>query len=201
MGVAHIVLIKIVSVKKMSKTLCIDTETGGLNPYKSALCSVTIKVVGEDKIKTIYIKPTKNREYNSDAMRINNLNLQELNKKGVTEKEAVEQITQFIKKYGGFKPIFLAHNIIFDAQFLNVLFYRTKKIMFTDLMHYHPIDTMIIMKVLKQSGQININSISLSSCYKYFFNKKINGAHTSEGDVLATEQIYNEINKKFKTIK
>jgi len=185
----------------MSKIICIDTETGGLIPYKSALCSVTMKVVGEDLIKTIFIKPTKNREYHPDALRVNNLTLEELEEKGVSEKEAANQIEEFIRYNGGFKPIFLAHNIVFDAQFMNVLFYRTKKKMFTELMHYHPLDTMIMMKGLKDSGIIDIKSVSLSNCYKHFFGEQFQDAHTSEGDVLATEKVYFEIMKVMEELK
>jgi len=177
----------------MTKILCIDTETGGLNPFKSGLCSVTIKVVGEDIIKTVYIKPTKNRTYDQKAMDINGLTFEYLSNNGVTEIDAATQIESFIKKHGGFRPVFLAHNILFDAQFLNVLFYRTKHKMFTSLMHYHPIDTMILMKGLKDSGKININSINLSNSYKYFYGEKFQNAHTSEGDVLATEKLYLKI--------
>jgi DNA polymerase-3 subunit epsilon len=177
----------------MNKILCIDTETGGLNPYKSALCSVTIKVVGENLIKTIYIKPTKNREYHPDAMRVNNLTFEELEERGVDEFEAADEIEKFIKEVGGFKPVFLAHNIVFDSQFLNVLFYRTKKKMFMDMMHYHPMDTMIMMKGLKETGVIDIQSVSLSNCYKYFFGENFSDAHTSRGDVIATQKVYYKI--------
>ena len=185
----------------MSKIICIDTETGGLNPYDSALCSVTLKVVGEDLIKTIYVKPTKSREYNPDALRVNGLTIEFLKENGVTEHEAADLIEEFVKYNGGFKPVFLAHNIVFDAQFVNILFMRTKKRLFMDMMHYHPMDTMIMMKGLKETGVIDIKSVSLSNSYKYFFGEQFADAHTSEGDVLATEKLYLKIKELLQGLK
>jgi DNA polymerase III epsilon subunit-like protein len=179
----------------MNKIICVDTETGGVNPFNSALCSVTLKVVGEDKIKTIYIEPTENREYAPIAFKINGLSKDYLQEHGVSELEAINQIKQFVKNEGGFKPIVLAHNIIFDVQFMNALFARHNQGLFMDMMHYHPMDTMILMKALKNNKIIQIDSISLSSCYKYFFGDMFKGAHTSEGDVIATEELYLKINE------
>src|SRR6056297_422494 len=122
----------------MGNVICIDTETGGFSPFTSALCSVTMKVVGEDIMKTIYIKPTPKREYHPKAMQVNGMTKERLENNGVSEEEAADQIEDFIKTHGGFKPIFLAHNVIFDAQFMNALFQRTKQKMFTEMMHYHP---------------------------------------------------------------
>jgi len=177
----------------MRKTICVDCETGGLIPYDSGICSVTLKVVGEDKIKTIFIKPTKNRIYDKKAFEINGLSIEMLEEKGVSEKEAIYQIIEFINKHAGFKPNFLAHNAIFDLQFLNVLFYRHSKKMFTEYIWYHPFDTMIMMKLLSESGVINITSVNLTNSYKYFFGEEFQDAHTSEGDVLATEKVFLKI--------
>lgn len=178
--------------------ICIDTETGGLNSKRSAICSITLKKVDSTAIKTIYVKPTE-LEYNDRAMEINGLTKEFLNKHGVSEKEAINQIKYFIDINKDFSPpTMLAHNAIFDIQFLNEMFTRHSTIQFMDYMHYHPMDTMIIMKFLKQSGKINIDSVSLKACYRYFFNKDFKHAHTSEADVLATEQVYFKINEFFK---
>lgn len=186
----------------MTKIICWDCETGGLQPFRCGLCSITLKVIGEEHMKTIYIKPQPNLKYDEYAFKVNNLSKEILEDKGVSEKEAIEQIKDFIKTYGGFKPRLMAHNIVFDAQFTNALFARNnEEKLFTDLGHYHPIDTMILMRALKDAGIIDIQKLNLSSCYYYFFGKQFQDAHTSDGDVLATEQVYLKIIETMKKLK
>ena len=175
--------------------LCVDIESGGLDPYTCGICTVTMKVVGKDILKTIYIKPTQNRVYEQKAFDINGLNYSILEEKGVTEKEAIKQITTFIiDNFPNMKPNILAHNAIFDLQFLNALFKRNGYPLFTDYCYYHPQDTMIIMKFLQQSGLTpGLSKVNLGACYKYFFHKDIKNQHTSEADVRATEELYFKI--------
>jgi DNA polymerase III epsilon subunit-like protein len=190
-----------VGVEHMNEIMCFDCETGGFNPYKCGLCSVTLKVVGKDIIKTIFVKPTKNRIYDPSALKVNGLTLEQLEEIGVTEEEAVKEIKQFVSDNFITKPQMLAHNIVFDIQFMNALFARHSPTSFSDLCYYHPLDTMIFMKLLKDSGVINISRINLSSCYRHFFIKDFENAHTSEADVIATEELYHAIVKFMKTKK
>jgi DNA polymerase III epsilon subunit-like protein len=178
-----------------------DLETGGLNPYHSAICSITLKVLGSNIYKTIYIKKTPNREYNSKALEINRLTFDFLNSNGIDENDAVNEVIDFIKRYGDWKPKILGHNILFDLQFMNVLFYKKCGQLFSNYIHYHPIDTMLLMSTLKDLNIININSVSLNSCYQYFFNHDIIDAHDSYVDVLSTEKIYIKILEILKKIK
>ena len=184
----------------MVKTICWDTETGGFNPFKCGLCSITLKVIGENKIKTIYIKPNPRLDYHPAAMKVNGLTKLFLEENGVSELEAIAQIIAFVKSVG-YRPVPLAHNIVFDAQFTNALFARNSKGSFMDLMHYHPMDTMILMKALKSAKLIDIGGVSLKACYKHFFGEDFQNAHTSEGDVLATEQVYLKILELLNTYK
>lgn len=178
----------------MNEILCFDLETGGFNPYKCGICSITLKVVGKDIIETIYIKPHPKRLYTSKALEVNGLSLEKLEEIGVTEKEAIFKVRQFIVANFITKPVMLAHNIVFDSQFMNALFARYDiESSFTGLCYYHPLDTMIIMKTLKDAGMVNINRVNLASCYRYFFNEDFADAHTSEADVIATEKIYRQI--------
>lgn len=182
--------------------MVIDTETGGLNPQKNALCSITIKMLNNDKIKTIYIKPQQGLVYDARAMEINGLTKEMLETHGVDEQQAALSVLQFIKdnpitdKYGNVlrsKPSVLGHNVMFDIGFMNGLFQRVYQRDFIHYVHYHTQCTMMIMKFLKDAGIIPIRNIGLMDCYYHFFKEKFNGAHTSESDVLATEKVYNAI--------
>ena len=58
-----------------------------------------------------------------------------------------------------------------------------------------------MMKILKQTGIINIPRVNLGSCYMYFFGKEIENQHTSEADVLATEKVYLKLLEVFEGLK
>ena len=171
--------------------VCVDTETGGFSATKNGLCSITMKVVGKDIIETIFIKPNKYLYYSPQAMEINGLTLEFLEKNGVSEKDAVVKIINFF--YDNFNniPAILGHNIAFDIRFLIAAFERHSQL-------FEPIylgtkDTMGAMRRLKTQAPIEIENVKLNTCYNYFFGTDIVNAHTSEGDVIATEKIYHKI--------
>jgi DNA polymerase III epsilon subunit-like protein len=191
-----------------NKIICIDTETGGLDATKNAICSVTFKTVNEDNIKTWLIKPNPENGlcYDDRALEINGFSLKQLENEGVPEQQAVSEMLDFIKlnrlsahRYGS--PTMLAHNVMFDMQFLNALFTRNNVKNFSEYVHYHTLDTMIIMKFLKLSGLVNINAVNLHECYKHFFNKDFENAHTSHADVIATEAVFNKVCELLQNLK
>ena len=173
--------------------VCFDLETGGLNPFRNGICSITLKIVEKDIVKNIFIKPQHNLQYDDIALQINGLDLEYLERVGVSEGLAIQQIKEFFKENFKYKPNMLAHNVVFDIQFMNALFQRNRARLFSDLCGYHPQDTMIMMSLLKQAGVIKIRSIKLTECYKYFFGKVFESAHTSEADVIACEKVYFKI--------
>lgn len=175
----------------MRQKICIDTETGGFSATKNGLCSITLKVVHENTIKTIFIKPNKDLYYNSEAMTINGLSMDFLEKNGVSEYRAVMQILLFIHQNFDELPIILGHNIAFDIRFLNALFERHSENF--EQCFEGQMDTMKAMRQLRTEGKIDIENVKLNTCYKHFFGTDIENAHTSEGDVIATEKIYNKI--------
>jgi DNA polymerase III epsilon subunit-like protein len=177
--------------------MCFDTETGGLNPYTDGLCSVTLQNINKEETKTIFIKPNPELNYNPDALRVNGLTLQELEEKGVSEPEAIKQIIIYLKQeYGSFKPCLLAHNIVFDIQFMNALFYRNKMPLFQEFFWGDPKDTMIIISYLKEKGLNNFDKLNLQSVHRALFGELFKNAHTSEADVLATTKIYKKLINK-----
>lgn len=188
--------------KKNRKKYIVDVETGSLNPEKGALCSVTFKEFSKRKKLNLFIKPNLKLEYEKQAMEINGLTKTFLRKNGVTEKQAIKKIKDFINNE---QFEIIGQNIDFDIAFLNNLFKRNVKESFSDYVHYHKIDTMMIAKFLQMSKIFNFEKgFSLSAIYGSLIGGEIPKQHTSLGDVLATEKILknmlsmiNNINKGF----
>jgi len=171
-------------------TLVIDTETGGLIPETHGLCSITLKVFGKDEHKTIFIKPQRALVYAPDAMKITGISLDYLEQEGVDEITAIKEIIHFIRENFDRRPKVLGHNVGFDILFLDALFKRHANTTFSELIHHHRKDTLYNMIFLKDSGVVNIESLTLGNCYSCLSNKPVQNAHSSHGDVLMTEELY-----------
>ena len=184
-----------------NELLCVDTETGGLNPLTDGLCSITFKVVGSDIIKTWFIKPEHRKTYSSQALAINGFSKKFLEEMGQTPKSAIKEMKKFIEKNFCSKPGLLGHNLMFDREFLNAFFQRHRETkLLTHLTGYNSVCTFMMANALKQAEIINPVRTNLRDCYKYFFGEDYPNAHTSEADVLATEKIFNEMNKILKDL-
>lgn len=172
-----------------------DCETGGLNSQKSGLCSVTFKTKGRDDTFTVLIKPVKGLEYSEEALKVNGFTLEQLEEEGITEEEAVAKIKDYFKSLGSekwkapwCKPTMIGHNVKFDIGFVEALFQRHGS-SFMDYIHYHTLDTMAVQLLMK-GLEIYKGHVNLTKTYAYFFGKTFDNAHTSEADVLATEEVY-----------
>lgn len=180
----------------LKKGIVFDTETGGLDPEKSALCSVTFKTYGKDDIFTIWIKPIEGLEYNSIALDVNKITIDKLEKEGISEKEAISMIIEFLSNSGYHpthkpwnNPTVIGHNVKFDIAFMDALFKRNGMGSFSNMINYHNRDTMAVQLFLRDCG-FNIRNVNLTDTYYDLFGTNFKDAHTSEADVLATEQVY-----------
>ncbi len=171
-------------------TLVLDIETGGLKPESNAICSITLKVFGKDEHRTIFITPQRELIYEPQAMRLTGISMDYLAQYGVDETIAIKQILSFIRENFKKRPYVLGHNVEFDVRFLDCLFKRKANIRFSDEIHFHRKDTMYNALFLKDAGVLEIESISLGSCYTKLCNKQPTNAHSSLGDVLMTEELY-----------
>lgn len=188
----------------MKKDLLVfDVETGGLNSYVNGMVTISLKVYGKDVEETIVVRPNNALAYDARALSINGYTKLMMTEQGVSEPEAVDRIISFMRRNFNTKPNLLAHNIVFDVQFMNALFNRVgHQRLFTEYCYYHPQDTMIIMSFLRDSGLINIARVNLMDSYKYFHNGRgFDNAHSSIADVRATEALYTKIKEFLASLK
>ena len=180
----------------MENTIIIDLETGGTNPKTDAICSITAKVYGKDIVKTWYVKPY-NKRYSKEALEVNGLTLDFLEKNGVDLSLVLTALRMFIREnFGNTNPKPLGHNVRFDLNFLNETcdmlncgFSHVKH-----LLHYHYKDSMIIAEFLRDANILNLESLKLTAIYEELFStdELLEKAHTSEADVLMCEKVYDK---------
>jgi len=196
---------------KENPVLCIDTETGGFNPDKDALCSVSVMLVDGSNSKTWFIKPY-GKNYNEKSLKINGLDKTLLKDQGVDLEDFALDLIKYCNKHFGRENYgliqFLGHNVSFDISFIKQVFNNDLDIIknnnefkYKDLFHYHFKDSMILANMIKDLGLIPINqSISLKSLYEYLIGKDelSENAHNSLADVTMSLVIYANILEKLK---
>jgi DNA polymerase III alpha subunit (gram-positive type) len=177
----------------MNEYCIIDVETGGLNYETDGLCTICLKKFSNDsKHLLIKLKPNKMLEFKKEAMDINRLNLEILEKEGLEEIDAIKEIITFLRNNFNYKPIVMGQNVQFDINFLKQLFKRNN-LKYDDYFSYLYMDTKVIMLYLQDKGLLRENiSLSLSSIYKLLFGEDelYRCAHEADADVLMTEKLY-----------
>lgn len=177
------------------KLLFIDTETGGINEKENSLLSIALICWENKKIldKTEFF--IKEKEYNVTeiAMKINQLDLEVVKKRGLEKQEVVEKINEFIKKnFNNEKAVLCGHNINFDIRFLKELYNKVGKD-YEEFISYRSLDTASIFRFFSIAGKFNGKEInSLDDAIKYF-NLSFDNRHTAMGDIEKTVEVFNKL--------
>lgn len=178
------------------KLLFLDTETGGLDAQKYSLLTVAL-VVYDSIDRRIYDEAefaVKHDNYvvTPEAMKINNINLEEHDKIAVDGKIVVQKIIEFIKKnFGDERAVIVGHNPSFDYDFLDKLF-KDENEYLSLYMSHRKIDTCAILNFYKAIERIDIESASLEAGIRYF-NIETKARHTAMDDVKATIALFEKL--------
>lgn len=177
-----------------NRVLFIDTETGGIDPIECSLFSIGIAVWEDGSIifeDEIYIKDDIYRT-TAQALSINNIDIIQIERNGLTMHEAIEKIKEIKKQYFNDMVMTVAgHNIAFDVSFIKQL-YKNSNFSFTDDFSHRMIDTASILQFLYFSGRIEENISALDSALKYF-NINVKKRHTALDDCKATAELFNNL--------
>jgi DNA polymerase-3 subunit epsilon len=183
--------------------LVIDTETGGLNPEINSILSIAGVVWtprGEiSKLFDLYVQePTLNVE--DQALKVNNINLEDVYKHGLTPEVAVGYIRGTLDAHFGTnrRPIQLVgHNVAFDLGFIRRL-YRLAGANFKDDFRDRALDSCSILQFLMISGKIKGFRASADVLFESA-GVKIDekDRHTALGDALATAKSLDILLDKF----
>lgn len=171
------------------KIVFLDTETGGINPLTSSLLSLGL-VIWEDgniKIKKEFFIKEDKYNVTPKAMEINNINLDELKKKGIEKLKIKQEIVKIIKENFNEKAILAGHNVSFDISFLKKIFTEEE---FQEIFSYRSIDTASILKYISIKKNLSLNS--LDDAIKYY-NLKIEKRHTALEDAIVTAKIFTKL--------
>ncbi len=173
----------------------LDFETGGLSSWTDGICSMTLRNVILDKTYNYLIRPKANKVYKMSALEINKLNIETLNKDGISVWDLGNKLlSQFqFEDY----VVLIGQNIDeFDIKYLLQIFKENGNS--TAVPPMITIDTKVLADKLDIKTKFNINSLSLGVMFKAFCDAGridkskhdlLNKAHHSESDTLMCEEV------------
>ena len=178
----------------------LDTETGGLNPFRHSLLQVGMVAYVDGQIKGFVELEVSELNYNTtdEALKVNKLDINDLRKNGVKKELILERIIEFKNKYFGEieKPVLAGHNISFDRCFIWKLFDDCDLDILNHFSH-RSLDTMSILWALYDIGKIPKEACSSEGAFK-FFDIKVEKRHTALADAVATVQLYMKLTEMIK---
>lgn len=149
--------------------ILVDTETTGFDEKKNQILEVGILVIKDLRVIDEFEVKIKHREYtmSAKAMEANKINIIEHEKEAVFEKEAVENILEFLNKHKGENDegyIVIGQNVQFDIKFLEEMFLRTYKIKeYRPVVSYRSLDIMQLAMIKNIEGKISLEKQDLDS--------------------------------------
>ena len=184
-----------------TKLLYLDVETGGLDPSKHALLSISGLIYSynqntnsfDNESFNYYINPPANYIIEKSALEINGLTEDFISQQETYEqvyKKLITLFDKYIDKYNkDDKFLLITYNGKFDISFLQEFFkYNKNDFLFSYISGYN-LDVYELVKHIYYCYNLPLQNLRLTTVCEYF---NINhNAHTSLGDVTATCKLYN----------
>lgn len=185
----------------MNKIIFIDTETGGVNPEKSALIQLSgiIRIDKKDIEKfNFYIKPFENSEVNEKALEVQGRTLEELKtEKYIEEKEVYKQFVNLLDKYidkydRTDKFIVAGYNVRFDVDILKAFFQRHGNNFLFSYLDSSMLDPLYSIRLLQIAEVLPVLENNKLETWCKHFGIELK-AHDSLEDIEATKKLIGKL--------
>lgn len=176
--------------------IAMDAETGGLDAANHSLLTIYFKVMDSEFNKigdlSLAIKPEDGTyRVTAKALDVNKIDLIRHDATALTPKEAGRKLYEFLNEVtneGANKPSPLGHNVAFDINY--VVTHLLDKKTWEKMVSYRVIDTATVGRFLMDAGYIPQTVSGGLRGFATFFSIEDNAAHTAEGDVDVTVDVY-----------
>ncbi|MCB0330075.1 MAG: 3'-5' exonuclease [Bdellovibrionales bacterium] len=163
--------------------LVFDLETTGLNPSEDQIVEIALQVgLGRNsEIKTRRIKPT--RKISKEATEVHGITNAD-----VKDCPGFRQVGKSLRQFFVDAETIVGYNVTFDLQVMMAEFHRNN----IEPVAFHEkyiIDPLNIWRKLRPR--------KLENAYQEFCGKELTNAHSAEGDVKATGEVFEGMKKYF----
>lgn len=179
-----------------NKILIVDVETTGLDPQVHS--ALSLAAIVWDDCRTIgefscYVTET-NVVLDQEAIAINRIDLSVVKTLGLTPKEVVRDLVEFIRVHFTELPVVLGgHNVQFDVGFLKRLF-RLAEVDFAKVFSHRVLDTAGIAQFLKIALELPLRTASSTEVFRAFdVSIAEDERHTALGDARATATLLSKM--------
>ncbi|KKN53444.1 hypothetical protein LCGC14_0602280 [marine sediment metagenome] len=187
----------------MSKIAWLDLETSGLKAYENAILQIALLIEEDGKVKdkfVSYVAPLPDDIIDNGALEVNGLDREQI-KTFPDPKIVIKQLVNFlnlhVNKFDTTDKLAMAgYNVVFDDKFLRAwfkklnekyygsYFYWRRICVLDHSIHYMVLKNMILPRGFKLAAAIEM------------FDVKMGKAHDAEADIIATRNVYHQINKR-----
>lgn len=178
------------------RILFLDTETGGLDPERHDLLTIGLVVWEDFKIVDELELKISRASYRAEesALKVNGLNLKQLETEGQTETEIINSLLYFVKKnFGTDKSFVIAgHNINFDIAFLKA-FLKNNFIDWAKHFGYRTIDTMTLLMFVYLQGKTEGRRLGKLDDAIIHFGLDPEERHTALCDARVTTRLFEKL--------
>lgn len=179
----------------MIKLCFLDTETGGIEPAKHALLSVSmiIDIDGQSVAHSWRIQPVPGKTITPEAMAVNGLNPSEGLVSNNGYQQVINTLDAYISRYDrDDKLVLIGHNVGFDEQFMREFFIDNHNIYYGSYFRYPSLCTCALTHLAVVTGRIpEPPNYRLRTCCQLFgVPFDIEQAHGSDYDVAVTRLLF-----------
>lgn len=184
------------------KLLAIDVESGGLYPHRHSLLSVAMVAYDTENPEEtpssmhFYIKHAL-YHLTAPAMALNKIEIDTLDKNGISPEKAVAEIIKFLTVVGYTDKnsyMCIGKNPAFDRGFLNYLFYKYSSMDIDKHISHRFIDISSLVGLCKDIGEYPVDrSTGLGAVASYYGVDNGLPAHDALGDCFMALNVYEHI--------
>jgi DNA polymerase III alpha subunit (gram-positive type) len=174
-----------------------DSEVTSFNPLTGGIIQIGAIIEDKNGDITDELNFFQNPNTYPQGVEINDSNLERCHQTRAKletypdQKEVFEKFIDQIDRYGQ-RLTLVGHNIIkHDLRFLEEWFRENGKNVF-DYINYNPIDTLTLAVILKDTGRLDVKTLSLGSLCEHF-NIPLKQWHNAKDDANAVRELYTEL--------
>jgi DNA polymerase III alpha subunit (gram-positive type) len=174
--------------------ICLDTETGGLDPKRHTLLTASFRILDADLRQVdgidLFIAPDEEYRVTAGALQVNRIDILDHSRRAVSPLEARLRLIELLDRWAKPRLTPIGHNIMFDLNFIHE--HLLPKHEWEARVSYRVMDTQVIALFLQLTGKLKASSSSLMGL-ALSLGVPQKAAHTAADDAEVTAEVFRRL--------